>query len=256
MNLSPTFPEDTKLFSPAILRRRPKSFRVGEIQPQRTNPFTSALVHEVRNPLSNIKLSLEMLKSAIGEVDRKRYIDIIARGSDRINELITDFLRFTETREIEMKRHPIQRIIDEALEMARDRIVLREIQVRKVYSKEDCEIFVDEREIKIALTNILINAIDAMTPGKGRLNLLTRVMDGKIVLEIEDNGIGISREGLEVIFKPYFTSKQGGMGLGLSTTLAILSSNHVGIDVQSAVGRGSRFILSFQPAIPSLHCGR
>ena len=66
------------------------------------------------------------------------------------------------------------------------------------------------------------------------------------MIQIEDNGCGISKENLKYIFKPYFTNKPGGLGLGLATTYDILQSNHVGVNVESEEGKGTRFILSFE----------
>jgi signal transduction histidine kinase len=85
-----------------------------------------------------------------------------------------------------------------------------------------------------------------MHPKKGKLKLITRSINGKCIIEIEDNGIGISKENLKNLFKPYFTGKAGGMGLGLSTTIDILKANQVTVDVQSEEGKGTRFILSFK----------
>lgn len=80
----------------------------------------------------------------------------------------------------------------------------------------------------------------------GKLKLITKSINGKCVIEIEDNGIGISRENLQHIFTPYFTDKAGGMGLGLSTIMDILNSNHATAEVESEEGNGTRFILSFE----------
>jgi signal transduction histidine kinase len=109
---------------------------------------------------------------------------------------------------------------------------------------------VNKQKIEIALTNIIINAIDAMHPENGKLKLITKSINGKCVIEIEDNGIGISKENLNNIFTPYFTDKAGGMGLGLSTTLGILKENHATVEVQSEEGMGTRFILSFEGILP------
>jgi signal transduction histidine kinase len=126
--------------------------------------------------------------------------------------------------------------------------MLKNICVKKDYIKPDCKIIGDKQKIKIAFTNIVINAIDAMPAENGLLHLTIKAKSSKCVIEIEDNGIGISNENLGHIFRPYFTSKPGGMGLGLSATLDILHSNHIGVDVQSEEGRGTCFILSFNKA--------
>jgi len=210
------------------------------------NQFASALAHEVRNPLATINLAVQMLKSPTKVLDQKLYLDIIMKASGQINDLITDLLKTPQSGEMQLEKYTMHQLLDEALALAEDRILLKNITVRKDYSTLDCKIFVNKQEMKIALVNIIINAVDAMPPEKGKLKLITRSINGKCLIEIEDNGIGISKENLKNLFTPYFTSKAGGMGLGLSTTIDILKANHATVDVQSEEAKGTRFILSFE----------
>jgi len=235
----PSYPPSDNLFNSLIPPNTPQE------QPEQPSQFVSALAHEIRNPLSNINLAVEMLKSGVIDEDQKIYLDIILRGSARINDLIVDLLLSFEAKELKSEKHSIYQLIEEVLLGTKDRIMLKNISVRKDYTMLDCKILVNKPKIKIALTNIIINAIDAMPSENGKLRLVTKSINGKCIIEIEDNGIGISEENLKNIFKPYFTNKIGGMGLGLSTTLDILLSNHARVDVQSEEGVGTRFILSF-----------
>jgi len=187
-----------------------------------------------------------MLRSASRDDDRKLYLDIIMRGSSRINDLITDLLLSQEATETKSEKYSMFQLIEEVLSMIKDRIMLKNIVVRKDYTTLDCKIMVNKQEIIIALTNIINNAVEATSSEKGKLKLITKSINGKCVIEIIDNGIGISKENLKNIFKPYFTNKLGGMGLGLSTTLDILHSNRARIEVHSEEGIGTRFILSFE----------
>jgi signal transduction histidine kinase len=213
---------------------------------EKPNQLASALAHEVRNPLATINLAIQMLKSQTKGLDHNLYLDIIMKASGQINNLINDLLKSWQPDEMKLEKHTIHQLLDEALVMTEDRILLKNITVRKDYSTLDCKILVNKRKIKIALVNIIINAIDAMHPKKGKLKLITRSINGKCIIEIEDNGIGISKENLQNLFTPYFTDKAGGMGLGLSTTIDILKENHATVDVQSEEGKGTRFILSFE----------
>jgi signal transduction histidine kinase len=211
--------------------------------------FASALAHEVRNPLTNINLSIDMLNSVITDNELKIYVDIISRSSKRINHLINELILHQEIVESGTNKHSLHQLLDEALSLAADRIILKKIIVRKEYGAEDGKIRVDKEKIGIALTNIIINAIEAMPAQNGELTLVTRSIGNKYVIEIADNGTGIKNEQLQDIFKPHFTNKPGGMGLGLSTTLEILQYNHVVVDVSSEEGHGTRFILFFDKVI-------
>lgn len=225
--------------------RRYKTRVAPKILKDDAGQFASALAHEVRNPLSNINLAVEILKQMTGDDDQKIYLDIILRASGRINSLVTDLLTSCHADEMGSGKHSIHQLLDEVLAMTQDRIRLKNIAVIKDYAKQDCVIVLNRPKMKIALTNIIINAIEAMTSGKGKLKLVTKLIDGRYAVHIEDNGCGISKEDLKNIFKPYFTNKPGGMGLGLATTYAILLSNHVRINVESKEGGGTNFILLF-----------
>jgi signal transduction histidine kinase len=189
-----------------------------------------------------------MLNSAITDEELKIYVDIITRSSRRINHLINELL-YQVIEEPQMNKHSLHQLLDEALTVTADRIMLKKIRVSKEYGAEDGKICVDKAKIGIALTNIIINAIEAMSAQNGELTLVTRSIGNKYVIEIADNGIGIKNEQLQDIFKPNFTNKPGGMGLGLSTTLEILQYNHVVVDVSSEEGCGTCFILFFDKII-------
>jgi len=211
----------------------------------------AALVHEVRNPLANINLATEMLGTIFTNDDQKLYLDIIMRNSIRINRVLTDMLVTFQPDETHLEEHSIRELLDEVLAVSMDRVMLKNIIVKKNYVKKDHKTLVDKLKLKIAFTNIIINAIEAMPLEKGVLNLVTRSANGKAVVEITDNGVGIAKEDIEHIFKPYFTKRPGGMGLGLSTTFDMLQSNHVGINVRSTPGKGTSFILSFDGIGPT-----
>jgi signal transduction histidine kinase len=230
------YPESGHLLGPLALP---------EEIPTRPGRFAAALAHEIRNPLTTINLATDMLESFIEDEELIKYLDIIKRNSIRINDAIYQLLKYQEANKEKEKTYPIHLLLDEVLEMAGDRLRLKNIVVRKEYAVQDCPMLSNRAMIKIALTNIIINAIDAMPSENGELTLRESSIDGKYALQIEDNGCGISKEDLERIFKPYFTKKSDGLGLGLSTTFDILQSDHVGIKVESEEGKGTRFILLF-----------
>lgn len=208
--------------------------------------FVPFFAHEIRNPLTNINLSVELLKSMTGDNDVRKYLDMITRSSMRISELVSELLKYQVINTVLAEEHSVCEMLDEVLEMAKDRIRLKNIALTKEYAEQDCKWLMDKQQMKIALTNIIINAIDAMTSQKGELKLVTKSGKKSYVVQIEDNGRGISKANIEQIFKPYFTNKPGGLGLGLATTSAILHSNKVSVKVESDEGKGTRFILSFK----------
>jgi len=205
----------------------------------------ASLAHEIRNPLSTMSLAAEMLKAIITNDEQKGFLDMIIRGSRRINDILTDIHSVSGENEMNTGKHSVNQLLDEVLEMAGDKIQLNDITIRKNYAAKDFKIQINRPQILIALTNIVINAIDAMAGVKGILTLVTISTDETCIVQIEDNGCGISEKNLNKIFEPYFTNKPDGLGLGLATTRNILRSNHVGLNVKSTEAKGTNFILRF-----------
>ena len=207
--------------------------------------FSAALAHEIRNPLTNIELAVDMLLSTDLQSDQKFYLDVIKRASFRINGLVTELVTSGESGEAASDYQSIHLVLNEVLALTNDRIRLKNIEVLKNYTEADCNIWMNKQQLKIAIVSIVINAIEAMPAEAGKLTFVTRSGNGQFVIEIEDNGTGISEQNLSNIFKPFYTSKPGGLGLGLSTTLDILKANHAMVEVKSELDRGTTFLLSF-----------
>jgi signal transduction histidine kinase len=228
-----------------ILASVPVSFSLMTDTQHRPAQYFFALAHEVRNPLCNINLACDMLKFANLDEEQRTCLDIIMRGSTRINDLINILLKSEEVEEIKYEHYSLQQLLEDVIVITRDRILLKQVEVSRAYATTERGVLMDIDKMKIAITNIVINAIDAMTFGKGQLKLTTKLIDETISMEIQDNGVGISKENMERMFEPYFTNKPGGMGLGLSATLEILKANQARVSVQSEEGVGTCFILSF-----------
>jgi len=212
--------------------------------------FTSVLAHEVRNPLATILLSTEILHDMVDNDEFKRYIKIIERCSKKINDLISELLQLQQPDETKDQRIHLSALLDEVLAVLYDRIQLKGIKVIKNYISKDDEIVANGQKMKIALTNIILNAIEAMTPPQCVLKLTIKPTAGGYLLQIEDNGCGISRDNLKHIFTKGFTNKPRGLGFGLAMTKNILQANNSEIIVASKEGKWTRFTLLFSVGPP------
>jgi len=216
-----------------------------------TGRIARTIAHEVRNPLTNINLAVEQLQSELnGRDGRAKVVDsadlmleMIARNSARINLLITDLLNSTKFTELVYQRVSVNQLLDETLELAKDRITLKNITVTKSYMDGICDIAVDLERMKIAFLNIIVNAIEAMEPGSGILQLKTFTRDDKCIISITDNGLGLDEESLSKVFEPYFTSKTRGTGLGLTNTQNIILNHNGHISLESKKGLGTTFTI-------------
>jgi signal transduction histidine kinase len=213
-----------------------------------TGRLVRTLAHEVRNPLTNINLSLDQMGEDFNDEDSKFFLDIIRRNSQRINDLITELLNTSRPSEVVFSRLDLQEVLESTIELAIDRINLKGITLIKKFTK-DIVVDLDKSKIQIAFLNIIINAVEAMKEGQGILTIKTFLTSKNAVLTIRDNGIGISQEHIGRLFEPYFTSKNNGIGLGLAATLNIIQSHKARVEVESEMGKCTTFIITFPLAI-------
>ncbi len=227
-----------------VMRREEKFASTGRI--------ARTIAHEVRNPLTNIDLAVSQIKEEVNkEIEDVDFLfDMVTRNSNRINQLITELLNATRFTDLVPDRVSINSILDNALELAKDRIALNNITVQKNYSTDICDILVDAEKIKTAFLNIIINGIEAMKEKEaGTLTLCTKGENNKCVVEICDNGIGMDNTALIRLFEAYYTTKPKGNGLGLTNTHNIILNHKGTIDVDSMPGKGTRFIITFDFAV-------
>ncbi|MEO9965426.1 MAG: PAS domain S-box protein [Reichenbachiella sp.] len=212
-----------------------------------TGKIARTIAHEVRNPLTNLTLALEQLKDEVPEQveDAELYFNIISRNADRIGKLITDLLNSSKPKELQLKKQSMNQLVEEALDLVKDRLKLQSMELKKSLDEKLPALMLDSDQIKIALLNLFINAIEAMKPEVGRLFVSSTFDDERLTLQIQDNGKGISKENMNDLFEPFFTGKKEGTGLGLTTVQNIINSHKGRIKVESEVGKGTTFMITF-----------
>ncbi|GAB3934767.1 hypothetical protein GCM10028804_52710 [Larkinella terrae] len=213
-----------------------------------TGQIARSIAHEVRNPLTNLHLALEQLKEDLPPDDPglALYINIIRRNAERIGQLITEMLNSSKPRELELKPYNLNDAVRDTLHLVHDRLQLKGMKLITDFTKEDCAVPLDKEQFKTALLNILINAVEAMKELTGVLTVRTVPLNDRLIMvSVEDNGSGISEGNRQRLFDPFFTGKQGGMGLGLTTTQNIVNSHRGSIEVESQEGVGTTFRLIF-----------
>jgi signal transduction histidine kinase len=215
-----------------------------------TNDIIADLAHELRNPLANINLSVAMLEDH-EDAAMLPYIHIIKRNTDRINDLISSIINYHNFLSVARVPTSLNQILTEVLELAEDRLKLRNIYISKV-EHTACIMVCNRERMRIALTNIIINSIESMTQEHRFLYIHIGMLDGQYVLTISDSGCGMNPDQLEAMYTPYFSNKKGGLGLGLTITKRILTESDISIRVESQPGVGTKFMLTigrFQPSV-------
>lgn len=203
------------------------------------------IAHEIRNPLTNIDLSANHLENDnVGGEDKKLFLDIIARNSRRINELINELLSATKFTDLQYEEIRVDVLLDESLNEAFDRAQLNRVRIEKNYSNERIWLNVDRSRMKIAILNIIVNAMEAITGENGYLTIETSHSGEYCIIIIRDNGKGMDEETMAKVFDPYFTSKTNGNGLGMTNSQNIILNHKGKIEVFSEEGNGTSFIIT------------
>lgn len=185
--------------------------------------LSSRLAHDLRNPLSVIRISLDNLKTLYGTDDvKQKQFDKADRSIDRIVHQIDDVLDFVKEKLPKKNMSSISEIISETL----DSLVIPDT-IELILPKNDVELFCDKRQLSIAINNLILNSIQAIE-GKGTIEIRVKENKSCVIFEIKDSGIGISKKNMPDIFEPLFTTKQEGTGLGLASVKSIIES-HDGI---------------------------
>lgn len=215
-----------------------------------TGRIARLIAHEVRNPLTNILLAVSQVKSEplSEDPDAQLYLDIMERNCHRINQLVTELLESTKLSDMHLSTLSINALVNKALGLADDRFQLNNITVEKQLEQVSSMIIGDEDKLIIALLNIIINGIEAMKAGEGKMIIRSFIEDNNVCLRISDNGSGIEPQNLVKLFEPFFTNKTKGTGLGLTATQNIIIQHKGTIAVESAPGQGTTFLISFPKA--------
>lgn len=211
--------------------------------------MSAEMAHQVRNPLSSISLNLELIEDEVEHLPRgsrenvRRLLAAIHKEIDNLADITESYLRFAKLPPFRWEKADLNEVMSEVIFFARPEIEQRGITVTHRFDRSLGSVRLDKRQFKFAVMNLITNALEAMTPG-GRLRIRTRAEDGEAKIMIADTGVGIRREEMDKIFDPFYTTKQGGTGLGLSLARRIIESHGGRIACESIPMVGTTFTLA------------
>ncbi|MBE3125572.1 MAG: PAS domain S-box protein [Acidobacteria bacterium] len=209
-----------------------------------TGRIAASIAHEIRNPLTNIILSLRQLKKDDKiKPEGLNYARIMERNSNRIEYLITELLNCGRPIKLNLQPWDIHRILKDVLTIHKVRLKTQKIKVIKNLTPHPSILLADKEYLGRVFLNLVANGIEAMGSG-GVLSINTKIEKGRFLIKIKDNGRGIPEKNLIKIFDPFFSTKKQGAGLGLTTCQNIVTSHGGQIEVESAWGKRSVFTVS------------
>lgn len=211
------------------------------------------LAHEIRNPLSTLKVNMELLAEDWREAQERSDPDLPRRSLWRLETLRSEavrldntleaFMRLTGRHELDLTRTDMNELLGHLVEFFAPQARGSNIQLRVSLADEALFCLVDTDLMQQALMNIVLNAQQAMPEGGELIVRSARGADGMARVDIADTGVGIAREVIDKIWQPYYSTRKGGSGLGLPTAERIVQEHQGQISVSSQLDRGTNFTI-------------
>jgi two-component system NtrC family sensor kinase len=227
----------------AALLRAEQLAAVGRISAQ--------IAHEVRNPLSSIGLNVELIDEAFAkarfssEAEAKEARDVLAsvlREVDRVTEITESYLKMARLPQPALAKEDVNRVVANVLDFSREELERARVQVVRELDPGLPDTLADEGQLRQVFLNLVRNSRDAMREG-GTLTVRTGARDGELEIEFRDSGEGIRAEVKAQVFEPFFSTKQGGTGLGLAVSRQIVQAHGGTIGCESVDGGGTSFVI-------------
>jgi sensor histidine kinase regulating citrate/malate metabolism len=204
--------------------------------------MSMTVAHEIKNPLNAIKGAVCYLKENFRGEILNEFLSIIESETKRLNEIVTSFLRFSRPVPLNLRLSNINSIIEETVELIRQEATENNVEVITVLSIDIPLFRFDPEQLKQAILNLIVNALDATKEGD-TIKISTDKFDTKVRITISDTGIGIDEELISDIFKPFFTTKTRGSGLGLACVDRIVKDHKGDVIVKSKKGIGTEITI-------------
>ena len=205
--------------------------------------LTTLLAHEIRNPLSSVKMNVQVLSKKLKlSGNNRRRMEIVDSEIKRLEVILEEVLNFAKPMRLALEPGDINEIIEKILDTVEEKIHEKRIVVERNLSKNLPRIILDRGKMEQATLNIILNSLDALKMG-GNLKIVTemgKVLGEKIIkIGISDNGIGMDHKSLRDIFEPFYTTKLQGTGLGLTHVKKIIEAHGGVVRVDSQLGQGT-----------------
>ena len=215
--------------------------------------LAGGFIHEIKNHVSTLGLNLQMLAEDFEnpETQRERRalerIQRVQGECQRLVDVSNDFLRFARVKDLDLQPLDLATVAEELVIFFAPTAMDNNIDIKSYFPSDLPPVLLDREMFKQALLNLLLNAQQAM-PGGGEITIQAERENGGVVLSVIDTGKGMAPDVAAKVFRPFFSTRTGGSGLGLATTRKIIEAHGGTIDLQSEVGRGTKFTIRLQGA--------
>jgi signal transduction histidine kinase/iron only hydrogenase large subunit-like protein len=206
--------------------------------------LAAGVAHEINNPLGTITIYAHVLfKTLEADDPRREDLDLIIKEAARTKEIVQGLLNFARETKLRPAPMNVNELLEDVLGLLVNQPLFHNIKVKKSFAPHISTIIGDWSLLKQAFLNMILNAAEAME-GRGNITITTVSGKRRVQVKVQDTGPGIPPEILKEIFSPFFTTKEKGTGLGLAISYGIIERHSGTIDVKTALGKGSTFIVS------------
>jgi signal transduction histidine kinase len=218
--------------------------------------LAGALAHEIKNPLSVIRMNVDLLTEDFADdtpINKRRAlqkIQIVQWQCERLQNLLNDFLKFARLRQLDLSPGSLNEQVNRVLDLFAAQAREAGVDIVRYLDADLPSIMLDEQTIEAALLNLVKNALEAMPDG-GQLTVRTRLTRSGVALDLIDTGCGMDEHTAMHMFDAFYSTKDDGSGLGLPTAKKVIEAHGARIVVQSEADRGTQFTLEF-PMPPRL----
>lgn len=212
--------------------------------------LAGSLAHEIKNPLSVIRMNMDLLAEdfAAPETQRERRavskIDLVQKQCIRLENLLNDFLKFARLRDLDLHAGGLNEQVERVLDLFEPQANESGVEVIRLLDPDTPSILLEPQTLQAALVNLVKNSLEAMPDG-GVLTVRSRLTRFGVALDLIDTGCGMNQKTALNMFEAFYSTKNGGSGLGLPTAKKIIEAHGGVINVQSAEGRGTQFTIEF-----------
>lgn len=202
--------------------------------------FAARIAHEIKNPLSGITVALELMNGKSEDRGQQQSISEILKEVRRLDRILKELLQLSIPKEMDFRRADPNDVVERSVILVNPRADEKGVTIETKLNCDE-EYSLDYEKCQQVVINLLINGIDAVKPGEGKVTVETGSAQGELRISVTDTGHGISRSEIEKVFEPFYTSKKQGTGLGLAISKRIIEAHNGEITVSSEEGKGSTF---------------
>jgi two-component system, sporulation sensor kinase A len=208
-----------------------------------TGQLAAGVAHEIRNPLTSLKGFSKLLQTCLDKEKQADYLSIMMNELDRIDTIVNEFMSLAKPQAVQYVKEDLKLILDSTINIIHPQAIMHNVQIITDYPEKNIMLLCNPHQLKQVFLNFLKNAIESMSEG-GRIHIdIQKNGAGNVLVSIADEGTGIESDRLRYLGTPFYTTKDKGIGLGLTVSNKIIQEHNGTMKIVSEKGKGTTVIV-------------